>query len=71
MVKTITVTDQAYDHLKKLKTSDESFSQAIERIYLEKKSPNLDELVGTMSESDGTELDLAIKKGRNKFSRKF
>lgn len=70
MVKTITVTDQAYEHLRALKKQDESFSQVIERIYSEKKPISLDEMVGTMDESEGRKLEQEIEKSRKSFGRK-
>lgn len=49
-VKTITVTEVAYETLKRMKVEDESFSEAIIRIGSEKKS--ISDFLGLLKDSD-------------------
>ena len=64
MVKTITVTEEAYSHLRELKKESESFTQLIERIYHQKKRTTLDEFAGILTEEQGRELAKLSKETR-------
>jgi predicted CopG family antitoxin len=69
-VKTITVTKNAYDALKNLKHSSESFSDAILRIA---KKRSLRDFVGVLSNESAGRLENTIKdlrKKRNKARQK-
>jgi predicted CopG family antitoxin len=57
-VKTITITTQAYDALKRRKESRESFSQAILRLT---KKTTLDQFFGILTEKEGKALEKTIK----------
>ena len=57
MVKTITVTEEAYNHLKEHKQGAESFSELIERFFHKKRKITLDEVAGILSEEQGRELE--------------
>ena len=66
-VKTITITEEAYNHLKSAKSGDESFTEAIIRIT--KKNP-LDALVGILTKDDANELRENIKGIRQKMEER-
>ena len=66
-VKTITITEEAYNHLKSAKSEDESFTEAIIRIT--KKNP-LDALVGILTKDDANELRENIKGVRQKMEER-
>ena len=61
MVKTITVTDEAYKHLKQMKSEDESFSQFIERAYHPRQKIDLREFLGILSKKEAEELGLDLE----------
>ncbi len=65
MVKTITVTEEAYNNLKKMKMGKESFSDVLNRIGSPKN--DIRSLVGIMK---GMDIELAKKKIR-KFKEEF
>lgn len=65
-VKTITVTEDAYKALKSLKTSDESFSEAILRIA--KRKP-LSYFYGALSKKDANNLEKVIMENRKAHKR--
>lgn len=67
MVKTITVTEEAYTHLKELKQEDESFSKLIERFFHKKRNVSLDDVAGVISEEQGRELEQLSSEARKKF----
>jgi predicted CopG family antitoxin len=56
MVKTITVTDEAYGHLKQMKRDDESFTRLIERIFHGGKRLKLGDFFGILTKEEGEEL---------------
>ena len=62
-VKTITITENAYNRLKSTKSEDESFTDAIIRIT--NRNP-LDALVGILTKEDAAELRGNIKEIRRK-----
>ena len=79
VVKTLTITEKAYESLKKLKFSDESFSEVILRISKEKRGA-ISKFFGIlkMSEKEAEEwqqkvrqrkknIDLEFKKRQDKF----
>ncbi len=71
MVKTITVTEEAYLHLKEMKKEEESFTKLIERLYHQKKPINLDDFIGILSEEQGKELEKLSKEARNSIDAGF
>ena len=70
-VKTITVTESAYNTLKNMKHGDESFSEVITRISSEKKS--VLDFFGLLkdSESSAEELQQRTKEIRKRVSESF
>lgn len=62
-VKTITVTENAYEALKKMKEPNESFSDIILRVA--KRRP-LDDFFGVLSKESGDRLEKAIMKARKR-----
>lgn len=60
-VKTITVTEEAYHALARMKDKNESFSRTILRIAGKR---SLREFVGILSKESGKRLEMAIKEGR-------
>ncbi len=70
-VKTITITEKAYNTLKAMKKGDESFSEEINRIGEEKKS--IFDFVGLLKHSEqGTEeLQEKVRKTRKQLSESF
>ena len=67
MVKTITVTDDAYEMLKKMKSGDESFSEVIRRVA--KPTFNIMDYFGILSKEDGDKVSEEIKKRRERISK--
>ncbi len=61
VVKTITVTEEAYEALSSSKEANESFSKAILRITHKK---SLMEFAGALSEGSADKIEKAIKEGR-------
>ncbi len=59
--KTITITVEAYEKLKRMKEERESFSDVINRMV---KKRSLLELAGILNEKEGEEFEKAIKEGR-------
>lgn len=62
-VKTITVTEDAYEALKALKSSNESFSETILKVA--KRRP-LSDFFGVLSKESSDRLEKAILEGRKK-----
>jgi len=62
-VKTITITEDAYNHLAARKAPRESFSDVVLRIT---GSHSLLELVGILSKKEGEEVRRAIRAGRER-----
>lgn len=71
MVKTITVTEEAYTHLKELKKEEESFSQLIERFFHHKKKISLDDFAGILSEEAANELENLTKETRKSINARL
>ena len=69
MVKTITVTDEAYKHLKQMKSEDESFSQFIERAYHPRQKIDLREFLGILSKKEAEELRHIVKETRKNINK--
>jgi len=69
VIKSLTITEEAYDSLKRLKYGDESFSEVIIRVAKEKK-PNLEKYFGILKQSETKAEDWIkrIKEGREKFN---
>ncbi len=61
VVKTITVTEDAYEALKSMKVEDESFSEVILRI---KKKRPLSDFFGVLSKETGDRMEAAMKEVR-------
>ncbi|MBI2664165.1 antitoxin VapB family protein [Candidatus Woesearchaeota archaeon] len=59
--KTITITDEAYNHLKSAKSEDESFTEAIIRIT---KKDTLSELAGILTKKEADEMRAHLKTSR-------
>ena len=70
-VKTITITESAYNTLKNMKHEDESFSEVIARIGSEKKP--ISEFFGLLKDSGDSaeELQKKVKEIRKKTSESF
>lgn len=66
-VKTITVTEEAYNALRKMKEDEESFSRVIIRLS-ERKKINLAKYSGILSEKRADELKMIAKKMRDRAS---
>lgn len=62
-VKTITVTQDAYEALKSLKDPQESFSEAILRI---KRKRSMKDFIGILSNESAAELERTIKDMRRR-----
>lgn len=67
MVKTITITEEAYDKLKRMKLEDESFSNLIKRIDTQKTSIN--SIIGIMKNIDTEAIKKKIKEFREEFTK--
>jgi predicted CopG family antitoxin len=70
VTKTITITESAYEILKKLKRKEESFSEVIARA-LEKKRVKLNDFAGRISDSVGETLLKSIKENRDKSAKRM
>ena len=70
-IKSLTITEDAYEALKRNKHGDESFSEAILRIT-EKKTEHLTKYFGSLKESglDAEQWIRAIKKRRKEITKK-
>ncbi len=66
-VRTITISDEAYEALKREKRENESFSKVILRLV--KNREGLLALAGTWSDIDGKELDNALKELREAWKK--
>ena len=67
MVKTITVTDDAYEMLKKMKSGDESFSEVIKRVA--KPRVNLRDYFGILPKEDAEKAQKRLRETKASFSR--
>ena len=67
MVKTITVTDDAYEALKKMKTEGESFSEVIRRVA--KPTFNLKDYLGILPKEGVEEARKALREVKAGFSK--
>lgn len=67
MVKTITVTNEAYEALKKLKTGEESFSEVIKRVA--KPTFNIGDYLGILPKEDLDKARKALRERKASFSR--
>ncbi len=67
MVKTITVTDDAYEMLRKMKSGDESFSEVIKRIA--KPRVNLRDYFGILPKEDIKGARKSLKERRKRISK--
>ncbi len=72
VIKSLTITEEAYNSLKRLKYGDESFSKVIIRVAKEKK-PDVKKYFGILRSSKTTteEWINRIKKNRNEFDKHF
>jgi len=64
--KTITVTEEAYSRLARLKNENESFSETINRIT---KKRDIMEFFGILSKESADKLEKAIKEGRKEHAK--
>ena len=67
-VKTITVTENAYEALKSLKAPSESFSEAITRIT---GKTSLKKFVGALSDESAKRLEEAVKEIRRRHTESY
>lgn len=63
--KTISITEEAYKRLARLKRENESFSLVIERLASEKRA-KLSDFFGILSKEAGDELEKTILEGRKR-----
>ena len=70
VIKSLTVTEDAYDALKAEKCGDESFSEVILRVMSEKKGQTA-RFFGALKGIEGTLLRERIKKRRAEIEREF
>ena len=70
MVKTITITNEAYELLKKMKGTDDSFSKAIIKFTSERKI-DLNRFLGILSEKEAEKSGKVIARIRNRLSAYF
>ncbi|MFA4819363.1 MAG: antitoxin VapB family protein [Candidatus Aenigmatarchaeota archaeon] len=67
MVKTITVTNEAYEMLRKMKSGDESFSEVIKRVA--KPRVNLRDYFGILPKEGAEEARKSLKERRKRISK--
>ncbi len=67
-IKNIAISDEAYQRLKALKRSGESFTDVVERLT---KSRGVLELAGVLSNSEGKEIKEGVRKIRERSHRRF
>lgn len=65
--KTIGLRDDVYERLKAQKRDDESFTDLVERL-LEESTTDWRDGFGTLSESDGDELEAIVSRSRTQLS---
>lgn len=70
MTKIISVSDEAYDKLKKLK-SEKSFSEIIIELSIERNKDNLMKFAGALSNEEAKKIKNKIYKERKISSRRF
>ncbi len=70
MTKVISISDDAYDVLKRLK-AQKSFSEAIVSLAMEKAKLNIMEFAGTLSGKEGEGMKTRIYEERKLKSRRF
>ncbi|MEK6890779.1 MAG: antitoxin VapB family protein [Nanoarchaeota archaeon] len=70
MTKVISISDEAYDKLKKLK-DEKSFSEIIVELTLEKTNDNLMKFAGILSKEAGGKIIKQIYEERKISSRRF
>jgi predicted CopG family antitoxin len=70
MGKVITLSDEAYEALKKIK-SNKSFSEIVIEITKEKNKDELMSLAGSITNEDAEKIKKAIYEGRKIKSRRF
>ena len=70
MVKTITITDEAYEKLKRLKDKDDSFSRVIIKVAeKESKRTDLRRFLGILSEKEADDAREKIRRIRERLSK--
>jgi len=70
MTRVISISDEAYEKLSKLK-KEKSFSEIVLELSIEKSKNNLDEFAGILSEKEAKEIKKEIYKERKTKSRRF
>lgn len=70
MTRVISISDDAYEELRKIKAS-KSFSKIIIEIVNEKKTDNLMKFAGILSEEEGEKIKKEIYEDRKMPSRRF
>ncbi|MBN1386034.1 antitoxin VapB family protein [Candidatus Woesearchaeota archaeon] len=69
-IKSLTITEEAYNALKSMKHGDESFSKAILRIS-KSRTPSADRFFGILKDIDLKELKSKIKARRSDIEKEF
>ena len=72
VIKSLTITEEAYDTLKRLKREDESFSKTIIRVG-RTGSGHLSKYLGLLKDNERTaeEMISEVKKNRQKFTKEM
>lgn len=70
VIKSVTVTEEAYNALKRMKKSHESFSKAILRIS-QKREGSASKYAGVLKDYDLKKLKCSIKKRREDIEKEF
>lgn len=72
VIKSLTITEEAYDALKRVKYGSESFSKAILRVTRKKVNP-LEKYFGilNLSQKEGKEWENALIKKRKEFDKEM
>ncbi len=70
MTRIISISDEAYDELKKLKNGL-SFTQAILTLTKMKKKENIMKFAGMLTKEEGDKILKEIRKGRKEISRRL
>ena len=70
-IKSLTITEDAYNALKRNKLGKESFSQVILRVTQEKKGKDLTRFFGILKGKDGEEFEKRIRENRKKVAEEI
>ncbi len=70
MTKVISISDEAYERLKRLK-NEMSFSEIIVELTMEKNKDNLMKFAGALTDGEAEKIKKSIYEGRKISSRRF